>query len=408
MPEDLIVPETSRALSVDKPAESFALPSGSPSVHLDALRGFAAFSVLLNHWHDAFYLDYHDLSHPNAALTVAYLVASLGYQWVIIFFVMSGYLVGGSVIRSMDSGRWSWRRYLLARLTRLYLVLIPALLLGGVLDWTGMHLAGTESVYSGQSGMHALTTDVHTSLTLPALAANGLFLQTIALPGMGGRRVPTFGSNGPLWSLSNEFWYYLAFPILALLLAKAHSWRARVAYGMVLAAWGLFVGGSIAWLGIPWLMGVLIVYLPRFQPKRVWTRNLSIAAALALLVCGLGLSKAFHSLAADLVLGLAVMLLIWVTLNCATSPLPALYVRAAQRAARSSYTLYLVHLPLLIFLKASLHIPRALPGWHTFMVSGAVLVVILLYSQLVYQMCEKNTDKVRNLISSRVLGSSRA
>ena len=73
----------------------------------------------------------------------------------------------------------------MARLSRLYVVLLPALLLGGALDWLGMHMAGTEAVYSGNSGMHALAFNVHSALTWPILAANGLFLQTIQLPGFG-------------------------------------------------------------------------------------------------------------------------------------------------------------------------------------------------------------------------------
>src|ERR1039458_8382680 len=92
------------------------------------------------------------------------------------FFVLSGYLVGGSVLRSVRTGSWSWRAYLLGRLSRLYVVLLPALLLGGALDWLGMHMAGTEAVYSGNSGMHALVINVHDVLTWPILAANGLFL----------------------------------------------------------------------------------------------------------------------------------------------------------------------------------------------------------------------------------------
>jgi len=99
-----------------------SLPKGSPSVHLDALRGFAALSVLLNHWRDALFVDYPRLAHHNPLTAVAYLVAGLGHQWVIVFFVLSGYLVGGSVLRSVSAGRWSWRSYLLARLTRLSLM----------------------------------------------------------------------------------------------------------------------------------------------------------------------------------------------------------------------------------------------------------------------------------------------
>jgi peptidoglycan/LPS O-acetylase OafA/YrhL len=404
MLEVAALPKTDYAPDGATAARFLALPQGSPSVHLDALRGFAAFSVLLNHWRDAFFVDYQELAQHNPLVAAVYLATGLGHQWVIVFFVLSGYLVGGSVLRLVESGRWSWRGYLLARLTRLYIVLLPALVLGGAFDWAGTHLAGTEAVYSGHSGMHALITDVHSTLTLPTLAANSLFLQTIALPGMGGRQVSTFGSNGPLWSLSNEFWYYLAFPLLALLLAKARSWRVRVACGLGLVTWGWFVGSGIALLGIPWLMGVLIVYLPPFPARRPRTRGLAISAALAILGGGLVLAKIWHSLTTDLALGLAVTLLIWVTLHCATAPLPARYARVAQRAARSSYTLYLVHFPLLIFLKASLHLPRAFPGWQMGAISVGLLVGILLYAQLVYQLCERNTDRVRNWIKPYVMG----
>jgi peptidoglycan/LPS O-acetylase OafA/YrhL len=104
------------------------------------------------------------------------------------------------------------------------------------------------------------------------------------------------------------------------------------------------------------------------------------------------------SLSSELVLGLAVTATIWVTLHCATAPLPAFYVHLGRRAAHSSYTLYLVHLPRLIFLKAARHLPRAYPGWHMILVGAGVLAAILLYAQLVYEVFEKNTDRVRGWI----------
>jgi peptidoglycan/LPS O-acetylase OafA/YrhL len=174
----------------------------SPSVHLKALRGIAVFFVPLNHLRDALFVDYETIARHNPPTSAAYLASGLGRQWVIVFFVLSGYLVGGSVLRSVGSQSWSWRAYLLARLSRLYVVLLPALLLGEALDWLGMHLTGTESVYSGNSEMHALVINVHGVLMWPILAANALFLQPFQLPGMGPRSVPTLGSNRALWSLS--------------------------------------------------------------------------------------------------------------------------------------------------------------------------------------------------------------
>ncbi len=375
---------------------------GSPSVHLEALRGFAAFSVLLGHCRNFLFLPRLELVHHNPLLDIAYLISGLGPQWVIVFFVLSGYLVGGSVLRSVATGRWSWRGYLFTRLTRLYAVLLPALLLGGILDCAGMHLVDMQAHYA------ILTLDprMHVDLTFPTLAANCLFLQNIKLPDIVGNSFPVYGTNIPLWSLCNEFWYYLAFPLLVLLLAKGRSWRVRVACGLCLLVWELFVGSGIALAGIPWLMGVLITYLPPFPARGNWTRRIAIGTALVLLAIGLVVAaRTQHQFGwiSDALLGLIVTFLIWVTLHCATKPLPTLYVKVAQRSARSSYTLYLTHFPLLIFLRASLHLPRTVPSWHLFLIAVCVLSVVVLYSQLVYELFEKNTDRMRKCIKHFVM-----
>jgi len=247
--------------------------------------------------------------------------------------------------------------------------------------------------------MHALVVNVHQTLTWPVLAGNSLFLQTIALPGLGHTRVPTFGSNGALWSLSFEFWYYLAFPFLVFLLAWGRSWRMGLVSCLVLVAWGWFVGWHILGLGVIWSMGALITMLPAFPARRSWMRWTAIALSLTLFAAGLVQGKLrFSTLSSDLVLGLAVTLMIWVTLYCATAPLPAWYVWMARRAAHSSYTLYMVHLPMLIFLKAWFRLPRAYPGWHVYLVAAGLLVAVFLYAQLIYEVFEKNTDRVRGWI----------
>lgn len=389
------------------PARAGWLPGGSASIQLDALRGFAAFGVLLTHWRDAFFIDVPPIRQHNFLAAAAYAVTELGHQWVIVFFVLSGYLVGGSVVRAMESGRWSWRDYLLRRLTRLYIVLLPALLLGGALDWAGMHIPGAEALYSGHSGMYSINFSIYPRLTLPVFAGNGLFLQGIVLPGAHSM-LPTFGSNGPLWSLSCEFWYYLTFP-LALLLVKNRSRFVSIACAVGLLIWARFVGIEILLLGIPWLMGVGINYLPAVPARRPWARRLIMAAALMLLGGSLVLGRFSANIdMTDRLIGVAAALFIWVTLHCATGPLPRGYARLAGRSSRSSYTLYLVHLPLLVFIKAALHLPRAVPGWHSCLVALGLLIVTLVYAQLVYELFEKNTDAMRKWIATFVTGKAGA
>jgi peptidoglycan/LPS O-acetylase OafA/YrhL len=272
-------------------------------------------------------------------------------------------------------------------------VLLPALLLGGALDWAGMHWFGAATLYSGRSGMWDLTVDVSSTLTWHSLAGNILFLQTIHLPD--GFVIPVFGSNSPLWSLSNEFWYYIAFPLLVLMIAAARPAWQRALFALALVLWAWLFASSIALLSIPWLMGAPIGYLPPFPASGKWARRLALGAGVILLALALSIGKLRPTGFVDYVIGFAVALLIWITLHCATGDLPGWYVRLSRRASHSSYTLYVVHFPMLIFLKAAFHLPRLAPGWHTLLVPCVVMAVILIYAQLVYQCFERNTDRVR-------------
>jgi peptidoglycan/LPS O-acetylase OafA/YrhL len=379
-------------------------PTGQASVHLDALRGIAAICVLLNHWKDANLIDYSRLGSDSPMLALAYAVLSLGRQWVIVFFVLSGYLVGGSVLNMFKRGTWSWRTYIFTRLTRLFIVLVPALILGAVWDWIGMQLPWSQALYNGTSGLHELTANVHATLKPQVLLGNLAFLQTIPLPIIRGGAVPIFGSNGPLWSLSNEFWYYVAFPVLVILLWKKRGLASRAACAGGLVVWGWFVGLSITCLWIPWLLGVAVVYLPTTTHQSAWTRRAILAAAILMFIAGLIIAKLYPGTLTDIALGVVVSFLVWVLLRCTSGPLSQLYTRIAQRAARSSYTLYLVHVPLLIFLTAAFHLPRVEPRMHLLLLPLIVLLVILSYAQAVYLLFERNTDTLRRWLKPYILG----
>ena len=392
----------------------FQPPHGSASVHLDALRGLAALSVMFSHWWDAFYTNYESIPQPNPLLIAPYYYSWFSHAWVIVFFVLSGYLVGGSVLRAWQNNSWSWSGYLLTRCTRIYMVLLPALVLGGLLDWAGMHQAGAETLYSGKSGMGALYYSVYPALTQQIFWENVFFLDI--------HSAPAFGSNGPLWSLSHEFWYYIGFPFLVFALAKGNRSWVRFASIAAVIAWSAFVGGYKLVLYVVWLAGVLIMFLPPFPTQRIWVRRASIVVSLGLLLVGfvlkargllfpdnsitLGRSH-WHPLISDVVLSPVVVLLIWVILHCATGPLPSAYAWLAKRIAASSYTIYLVHMPALVFLKAYLYLRRAIPSWQSLPLRIAVFVAVFLYAQVVYWLFEHNTDRLRRWIKPLVMRKSR-
>ncbi|MEI6323526.1 MAG: acyltransferase family protein [bacterium] len=93
-------------------------------VHLDCLRGMAALLVCVEHLRAFLFVPYARLESPGVVQKGFYFLTGLGHQSVMIFFVLSGFLVGGSFIGSLRKGSWSWKGYLLRRMTRLWVVLV--------------------------------------------------------------------------------------------------------------------------------------------------------------------------------------------------------------------------------------------------------------------------------------------
>ena len=221
-----------------------------------------------------------------------------------IFFVLSGYLVGGSIVRSLRTAQWSWRVYLTKRMTRLYVVLLPAIAIGAMLDYAGIHLFGTGSIYTAPEGMGLGTLASLLSRLQPSvLLGNAFFLESI--------RIPYPGTNASIWSLVNEFWYYLAFPMLALAWAKGRSWTVRLGYASGAGAVLAFVGWHIAILFPIWIFGALGSMLPRRSSVN-HSRKISALFGLLLLsgMIAVRLLR-LQTVPADYLIGLLTMLLIW-------------------------------------------------------------------------------------------------
>ncbi|MCU1335631.1 MAG: O-antigen acetylase [Bryobacterales bacterium] len=375
------------------------------SVHLDAIRGVAALVVFLAHGRNMFFgnvqgTDASPGSLPAAvgaipdtisAPSVSPAALGIGHHAVIVFFVLSGYLVGTSVVRSIHEGRWSWRKYLEQRLTRLWMVLIPALLIGLCLDTTGVRLFGPQSLYGAPRGQSVIQHPVSERLNVLTLVENAAFVQTIA--------GPEFGTNVALWSLANEFWYYIAFPLLALALWRGGFSRMACLLSTVVLFW--FVGSSIALYFSVWILGVGLSYVPRI-PNRMSRAIALMAATLFLLTSAYVRRHPFSSqYASDFVLALLCCAVLYGCLHERQPMRPGLYSRVAQSLSKVSYSLYLVHLPALVFLNAAFQ-----SVWHRWpkdsqhilafaALSGGVLVCAYVF----YVLFERNTDRVREAIS---------
>jgi peptidoglycan/LPS O-acetylase OafA/YrhL len=109
---------------------------------LDFLRATAALLVLFAHTHDFCFLNSGVVAQPGPLLKLYYFITELGHEAVVIFFFLSGFLIGGSLTDSMQRGSFVW--FLGAgsyRILRAGFVPLPVGLLGAGLIIAGMAIS---------------------------------------------------------------------------------------------------------------------------------------------------------------------------------------------------------------------------------------------------------------------------
>lgn len=155
------------------------------SLYLDLLRFLAAIAVFVSHFAYTRFTDgdYIILRELN-----------IGSDAVVFFFVLSG-LVIAYTAEVKDT---TLKAYSFNRITRLYSVILPALILTIILDLWGAHIS--PHVYDG---WWYNATPVWEQLFRGLTLSNSWFGESYRL-----------GTNGPYWSLSYEAAYYILFGIM--------------------------------------------------------------------------------------------------------------------------------------------------------------------------------------------------
>ncbi len=168
------------------------------SEFLNFARWTAAGLVVIEHVRNLLFVDYGLLETTGVASKVFYFLTGFGHEAVVILFVISGFLVGGKTLEKWRQGTFAYRQYLCDRISRLYAVLIVALILGAALDLSGAALFESAGLYDGTTKETIVVLPDNTSQRISVLCfvGNLAMLQNI--------KVQTFGSNGPLWSLAHE------------------------------------------------------------------------------------------------------------------------------------------------------------------------------------------------------------
>jgi len=218
---------------------------------------------------------------------------------------------------------------------------------------------------------------------------------------------PSFGSNGSLWSLANEFWYYLLFPALVL---AVRDYRRNGGVSPAVVGYGMFAGAVVWMIGaqkslgfVIWLMGLGAAILSaQLAIGSRWSRML-YPAAISVLIASLALARMrFVPLAvSDVVVGISFALLVTVWLR-KTDPLPAMYSRAAVTCAGFSYSLYVLHLPEILLLRGMINPQsRWQPDIAHLYLGACILVVTIAYAYAIARLTEGQTDRVRKWLGGR-------
>ena len=149
-----------------------------------------------------------------------FFMTGLGHEAVIGFFVLSGVLIAGRFVDQPPRALGEHANYLLDRLTRIWIVALPALLFSVLIAHFSLRAFG----------------DFQTSLKVNCppgpldLVVNALFLHKAFFP--------TLCSNGPYWSIHNEVFYYLLLPAGLLIVAAPMLWLRAAVLVLVMAATG--------------------------------------------------------------------------------------------------------------------------------------------------------------------------
>ena len=361
---------------------------------LDVLRGLAALLVFAEHWRNLFFVDFKDLESPSVVTKVFYLLTGAGHEAVMIFFVLSGCVIAHVIHNMRDRSTWSWNSYLSARLSRLWVVLLPALILTATWDFLGMSFTPfSNSIYNGSGFGHVLNSPVAENSSVICFLGNALFLQTIL--------VPTFGSNGPLWSIAFEFVYYLAYPALLLGCFSKRSLSYRFASISFAVALFMFCGRTITNAFPIWMAGAICYSI--FQR---WPASSKIALWGFLAGCVVTFMSVIVSripqysagLNSEMLIAACTAFTLYFGLSVKASQALLFCLRPFQGLSAISYSLYLLHMPVLVFISSryfGAESIRWLPDVAHLSFATAIGVVVLMYCMVVWYFTEKQTQLFR-------------
>ena len=227
---------------------------------LNGIRGLAALYVLIGHARWLLWEGYKEgyLLHPQSYNQASKILVSLlaffgkGHVAVILFFVLSGFVIHYSIIKR-EKNKLDILDYFKRRFLRIYPPLLFCMLLTLVLDLTGKYIYG-YSIYFQSTPVPLINENIISNLNWITAIGNLLMVQGIY--------THVWGTNGPLWSLMYEWWFYMLYPCIFYLYKKNRYLSYAVVWLLfIIASNGLFdnkLASAVFNYLLCWSLGALL------------------------------------------------------------------------------------------------------------------------------------------------------
>ncbi len=365
---------------------SFKKISPAFSVKLDIARGLAASMVMIAHFRVHFFESYDNLSdhYHNVINYCLFFITRFGHESVMVFFVLSGYLVGGTFLKEYLQGNPDWLKYLVNRFARMWTVLIPALIAGAIIDYI------TLKINPSTPGAE--------DFNIKNFFGNFFFLQNI--------RTSTFGTNAPLWSLANEFWYYILWPVILIITGL----RLKLIFKLfILSAFGVVcyhIAPDVIALFPVWISGATICFV---KDNKLFRYRAFIILNYVFLIAAILFSSLQRNLTGYYILGLAVFLLILQWQYAREFNFNFFISKISHFFSEFSFSLYAVHyfFMYLLFNIAQYYfkIPILLKdaGINNWIILLVLIAVTYLWAYSFYFLTERHTHKLRKTIHHKLI-----
>jgi len=358
---------------------------------LDSIRGIAALIVVFNHFYNVVPFLKTDNHWLFNFTPVYWLIA--GRFAVILFFMLSGFVLALPYFQLKEQ---SYSQYITKRICRIYLPFMVAVILASVLCHG----------FAEPRPLWALgNTDWSQPVTM------NLLLQHLL---MAGTNYTTITLDHPMWSLIIEMRISIIFPLLVLLVSRFRWWAVPGSLILGYSAAKVFVifFGNDFYEGESAFGAIVLTlyYVPFFMigimmasiidTLKIWVQTIPQKAHL-LIIATIFLTPHFffksHFMFTDLWYGIASAYVILCSIGLTKVNL-ALSLGLFKWLGRVSYSLYLIHMPVLL---AVLYVFHDTFGFATILLIAFPLV--LMAAEIMNRLVERPSIQLGKQLSASLL-----